>query len=89
MTTNKICNFFKSWSLASVSIISEQPWYMWLISYGVDGEVRYSPHNIYNGILFPSLNHAKIFDSIPNEHSHKVVRQLAKSQAQWFTSSNV
>ena len=22
---------------------------------------------IYNGIIFPSLNHAKIFESIPNE----------------------
>ena len=33
---------------------------------------------IYNGIIFPSLNHAKIFDSIPDENS----RQLAKSHAQ-------
>ena len=45
--------------------------------------------NIYNGIIFPSLNHAKIFDSIPDEHSHKVVSQLAKSYAEWFTSNKV
>ena len=29
--------------------------------------------NIYNGIIFPSLNLVKIFDSIPDEHSHKVL----------------
>ena len=44
---------------------------------------------IYNGIIFPSLNHAKSFDSIPDEHSHKVVRQLAKSHAQWYASNKV
>ena len=38
--------------------------------------------NIYIGIIFPSLNRAKIFDSIPDEHSHKVVHQLTKSHAQ-------
>ena len=38
--------------------------------------------NIYNDIIFPSFNHAKIFDSIPDVHSHKAVRQLAKSHAQ-------
>ena len=35
----------------------------------------------YSGIIFPSLYHANIFFSIPDEHSHKVVRQLAKSHA--------
>ena len=39
--------------------------------------------NIYNGIIFPSsMNHEKIFDWIPDEHSHKEVSQLAKSHAQ-------
>ena len=38
--------------------------------------------NMYNGIIFPSLNHAKVFASIPDEHSHKVIRQLAKSHVQ-------
>ena len=45
--------------------------------------------NIYNGIIFPPLNHAKIFDSNPDEHSHKVVRQLVKSHAQWLTLNMV
>ena len=48
-----------------------------------------SSRNIYNGIALPSLNHAKIFDSIPDEHSHKVVHQLTKSHAQWFTSNKL
>ena len=34
--------------------------------------------NIYYGIIFPSLNQANIFDSIPDEHSQQVVRQLDK-----------
>ena len=38
--------------------------------------------DIYNCIIFPSLNHANIFDSIPDKHSHKVVRKLPKSHAQ-------
>ena len=38
--------------------------------------------NIYNGIIFSLLNHAKIFHSIPDEHTHKVVRHFAKSHAQ-------
>ena len=46
--------------------------------------LRFIPHeprkkdthslNIYNGIISPSLNHAKNFDSIPDEQSQKVVR---------------
>ena len=44
---------------------------------------------IYNGIKFPSLNHANIFNLIPEEHVHKVVRQLAKSHVQWFTLDKV
>ena len=39
------------------------------------GQISHS--NIYNGIIFPSLNHTKIFDSIPNEKSYKEVHQLA------------
>ena len=45
--------------------------------------------NINNGIIFPSLNLAKIFDSIPNKHSHKEVHQWAESHTQWFTSNKV
>ena len=33
---------------------------------------------MYAGIIFPLLNHAKIFDSIPDEQSHKEIHQLAK-----------
>ena len=44
---------------------------------------------IYNGIIFPSLNHAKNLRFCLDEHSHRVVRQLAKSHAQWFLSNKV
>ena len=44
---------------------------------------------IYNGIIFPSLNHAKLFDSISDEHNEQVVIQLGKSRGQWFTSNKV
>ena len=62
------------------------------ILYGIHlPENQSLPTYIYNGtcIIFPSLNHAKIFDSIPDEQSHKVVRKLAKSHTQWFTSNKV
>ena len=31
--------------------------------------------NIYNGIIFPSLNLLKYFSSIPDEQSQQIVRQ--------------
>ena len=37
--------------------------------------------NIYNDILLPSLSHAKISKSIPDECSQQVVLQLGKSHA--------
>ena len=40
-------------------------------------------------IIFPSLKKANIFDSIPNEQSQQIVRQLGKSRPQWFTSNKV
>ena len=39
-------------------------------------------------LFFLSLNHVNIFYEIPDEHSHKVVHQFAKSHAQWFKSNN-
>ena len=56
------------------------PWesiYSWILY-----EEDYLNVYIYNGIIFPSLNNAKTFDLIPDEHSHKVVRQLVKSHVQ-------
>ena len=44
---------------------------------------------IYNGIIFTSLNYAKIFKSIPDEHSQQEVRELDKSRVQWFTSNKI
>ena len=34
---------------------------------------------INNGIIFLLLNYAKILDSIPDENSHKVVRQTSQA----------
>ena len=56
---------------------------------GIFRHIQSITYNIYNGIIFPSLNHVKIFDSITDEHSRKVVCQLVKSHAQWFTSNMV
>ena len=39
---------------------------------------------IYTGIIFPSLNLANIFYSIPDKHCQQVVRQVGKSHALWF-----
>ena len=42
----------------------------------------------YTSIIKPCKKN-KRFDLIPDEHSQQEVRQLGKSQAQWFTSNKV
>ena len=49
--------------------------------YEDDSNIFSSLNDIYNGIIFLSLNHAKIFESILDE---PVVRQLGKSHAKWL-----
>ena len=44
---------------------------------------RVHVNNIYNGTVFPSFNHAKVFDSIPDETRSTSGRELlGKSHAQ-------
>ena len=47
-------------------------------------ERNYAFWNIYNGKIFLSLNHMKIFESISNESWSTVVQQFGKTHAQWL-----